>query len=283
MLIDFHAHVFLDKLAAGAVSSLAAKAHLTPFADGTVAGTKALMREQGVDRFVALNIAVAPRTQQNVNNFAISLLSDPMIVPFGSVHPDSPDALSELARLHAAGIRGVKFHNEYQNFFVDDEKAFPVYEKCEELGLIMLFHGGADRGFGPPVKATPARIRKVALAFPRAKIVAAHLGGQAMEQESVQQLADTNVWIDTSFASRCVSPEEGEEGWAGSTRLKLRGMEAPISLLREAIGVSPEKDAADELPTGRADGWNALFELLLKSPPLLFICRSSSKFWGNRR
>lgn len=211
MLIDFHAHVFLDKLAAGAVSSLAAKARLTPFADGTVSGTKALMRAQGVDKFVALNIAVAPRTQQNVNNFAISLLSDPIIVPFGSVHPDSPDALSELIRLHAAGVRGVKFHNEYQNFFVDDEKAFPIYEKCEELGLIMLFHGGADRGFEPPVKATPARIRKVALAFPRAKIVAAHLGGQAMEQESVQQLADTNVWIDTSFASRCVSSALGEE------------------------------------------------------------------------
>ena len=32
-----------------------------------------------------------------------------------------------------------------------------------------------------------------------------------MEQESVQQLADTNVWIDTSFASRCVSPALGEE------------------------------------------------------------------------
>ena len=27
-----------------------------------------------------------------------------------------------------AGIKGVKFHNEYQNFFVDDEKAFPLYE-----------------------------------------------------------------------------------------------------------------------------------------------------------
>ena len=36
MLIDFHAHVFLDKLAKGAVASLAAKAHFTPYTDGTL-------------------------------------------------------------------------------------------------------------------------------------------------------------------------------------------------------------------------------------------------------
>ncbi len=211
MLIDFHAHVFLDKLAAGAVSSLAQKAGLTPFADGTVSGTKKLMAEQGVDRFVSLNIAVAPRTQKNVNEFAVSLLQDEMIIPFGSVHPDSEDALTELERLRDAGIRGIKFHNEYQNFYVDDEKAFPIYEKCTELGLIMLFHGGADRGFAPPVKTAPFRMRKVANRFPEAKIVVAHLGGQAMEEEAVDQLADTNVWVDTSFAAMCVSAEKGEE------------------------------------------------------------------------
>lgn len=68
MLIDFHAHAFLDKLAAGAVSSLAASAHLKPFTDGTVKGTQELMAQQGVDRFVVLNIAVSPRTEQHVND-----------------------------------------------------------------------------------------------------------------------------------------------------------------------------------------------------------------------
>lgn len=74
MLIDFHAHAFLDKLAAGAVSSLAAKAGFTPFTDGTVSGTEALMKSQAVDRFVVLNIAVSPRTERHVNDFAITLL-----------------------------------------------------------------------------------------------------------------------------------------------------------------------------------------------------------------
>lgn len=211
MLIDFHTHAFPDKLAAGAVASLAARAHFTPFTDGTVAGCEALMKSQGVDRCVILNIAVSPKTEKNVNDFAISLLNrGKTVIPFGSVHPDSPSALQELARLKAAGIRGIKFHNEYQNFYVDDEKALPIYEKCAELGLIMLFHGGADRGFAPPVKTPPSRMRKVALRFPEAKIVVAHLGGQDMADEAVDCLADTAVWIDTSFASRSVPAEIAE-------------------------------------------------------------------------
>lgn len=211
MLIDFHAHAFLDKLAANAVSSLAARAHFTPFCDGTVDGTARLMREQGVDRFAVLNIAVSPKTERHVNDFAISLLDrGDTVLPFGSVHPSSPDAFSELERLKNAGIRGIKFHNEYQNFFVDDESAFPVYERCAELGFIMLFHGGADRGFSPPVKTAPRRMRRVALRFPQAKIIVAHLGGQDMQQEAIDELADTNVYIDTSFVSRSVEPSVAE-------------------------------------------------------------------------
>ena len=105
MLIDFHAHTFLDKLAAGAVSSLAERAHFKPNTNGTVSATRAIMREQGVDRFVALNIAVSPHTERHVNDYAISLLQYPEIIPFGSVHPDSPNALSEIDRLYEAGIK----------------------------------------------------------------------------------------------------------------------------------------------------------------------------------
>ena len=249
MLIDFHAHAFLDKLAANAVSSLAARAHFTPFCDGTVDGTARLMREQGVDRFAVLNIAVSPKTERHVNDFAISLLDrGDTVLPFGSVHPSSPDAFSELERLKNAGIRGIKFHNEYQNFFVDDESAFPVYERCAELGFIMLFHGGADRGFSPPVKTAPRRMRRVALRFPQAKIIVAHLGGQDMQQEAIDELADTNVYIDTSFVSRSVEPSVAERSIRafGFDRV-IFGSDCPwdtpantVAFL-QAMGFSPEE------------------------------------------
>ena len=52
MLIDFHVHIFPDKLAKGAVSSLAEKAGFCPFADGTYSATSKFLSEQGVDRCV---------------------------------------------------------------------------------------------------------------------------------------------------------------------------------------------------------------------------------------
>ena len=211
MLIDFHTHVFLDKLAKGAVRSLAEKAHFTPYTDGTLSATEKLMREQGVDKFVALNIAVSPRTERHVNDFAISLLSEENVIPFGSVHPYSENAFAELDRLKEAGVKGIKFHNEYQDVFVDDPKAVRIYRACAERGLIMLFHGGADRGFAPPVKAEPRRIRRVCEAFPEAKIVVAHLGGQDMQEEAIGQLVHTNAYIDVSFAAASASAERGRE------------------------------------------------------------------------
>ena len=211
MLIDIHTHVFPDKLAKGAVGSLAAKAGFTPFTDGTLSDTKRLMREQGVDAFVALNIAVSPKTERHVNDFALSLRVQEGVIPFGSVHPDSSNALEELKRLKDAGIKGIKIHNEYQNFYADDEKAFPIYEFCERNGLIVLFHGGADRGYLPPVKASPARLRNVCFRFPEAKIVAAHLGGQDMAREAIDCLVSTGAYIDTSFSSRSVDPAVAEE------------------------------------------------------------------------
>ena len=248
MLIDFHVHVFPDKLAAGAVASLAARAHFEPFTDGTLADTQRRMRAEGVDRYVLLNIAVTPKSERHVNDFAIALRSDPCAIPFGSVHIDSPNALAEVRRLNEAGIRGVKFHNEYQDFYVDDERAFPVYEACAKQDMIMLFHGGADRGFKPPVKTPPFRMRRVATAFPQARIVVAHLGGQDMAEDAIQELTDTCVWIDTGFASRSVPPETAYRVIrAFGTRRTLFGTDCPwdtpAATLRyiEGLGFSKEE------------------------------------------
>lgn len=211
MLIDFHTHVFLDKLARGAVSSLAAKAHFTPYTDGTLSDTKKLMKEQGVDRFVALNIAVSPRTERHVNDFAISLLSEENVIPFGSVHPYSENALPELDRLMQAGVKGIKFHNEYQDVFVNDPRAVELYRACAERGFVMLFHGGADRGFAPPVKTAPELMRRAIDAVPEGRFVVAHLGGQDMIADSVRYLADSPALIDVSFSAKTADLHEAED------------------------------------------------------------------------
>ena len=208
-LFDFHAHMFPDKLAARAVESLGKKAGLTPFTDGTERDTRALMIRDQVDAFVALNITTVPKNQRNVNDFALRINDGRSIFAFGSVHPDAPDAESELRRLREGGIRGIKFHCEYQEFDADHPRAMKCYEAALKLGLIVLFHGGDDLGFDPCLRATAQKLGRVAAAFPDEKLVFAHFGAYRQTQAVLNHIAPHKVFCDTSFAATGrVSAEE---------------------------------------------------------------------------
>lgn len=199
MLIDFHTHAFPDKIAARAIASLShASGGLQPQTDGTVASLKAQMAVDGVDISVVQSIATNPRQMTKVNDFAISINADPAIVAFGSVHPDAPDALEELERIHAAGLKGVKFHPEYQGFYADDEKMRPIYRKISQLGLITLFHAGDDYGFPPPYHGMPDHIKR-ALGWFDSPVVAAHWGGLGRGPEVLEKLCAEQIYFDLSF------------------------------------------------------------------------------------
>ena len=94
---------------------------LIPQTDGTLSGLRSVMARDNITKSVLLGIATNEKQQQAVNDFVKSCEGD-NIIPFGSVYPHSRDALCELERIKAMGLRGIKFHPEYQQFFVDDEK-----------------------------------------------------------------------------------------------------------------------------------------------------------------
>ena len=199
MLIDFHTHAFPEKIAARAVAGLSHCAGgLEPQTDGTLDALRSEMKREGVDLSVVLAIATNPAQQASVNDYAIIMDREPDIVAFGSVHPDAPNALEELERLKAAGIKGVKFHPEYQGFFVDDAKMKPIYRKISELGLITTFHTGEDYGFPPPYHATPDRLVN-ALRWFDSPVVAAHWGGGGYYRQVLEQLCGRDIWFDLSF------------------------------------------------------------------------------------
>lgn len=199
MLIDFHTHAFPDKIAANAVNKLAhSSGGLLPQTDGTLSSLKAEMAKDGVDIAVVQSIATNPAQQTNVNNFAIELNKDAAIVAFGSVHPDAPDALEELERIKEAGLKGIKFHPEYQLFYPDDEKMKPIYKKISSLGLVTLFHAGNDPAFMPPYKAVPEHMQR-ALKWFDAPVVAAHWGGLGCCTAVLDKLCGENIWFDLSY------------------------------------------------------------------------------------
>ncbi len=199
MVIDFHTHCFPARIAGGALEKLARNAGaLRRFTDGTLEGLKRHMAESRVDLAVVLNIATSPAQQRAVNDFAVSQAGDG-IVPFGSVHPLAPDAAEELERIAAAGLRGVKFHPQFQRFAIDDPAVYPIYRKAAALGLITVFHTGLDLGFADSALASPAALARALPEFSGAPVVAAHLGGCMCWQEVMGSLTGLPVYFDTAF------------------------------------------------------------------------------------
>jgi uncharacterized protein len=209
MLIDMHVHMFADRIAKRALNNLARICKCPYYTDGTVDGTSEKLREWGVNFCAAMNIATKPSQQATINDWAASVQNQ-SIRCFGSVHPDAPDALDELQRIKALGLCGVKLHPDYQDFFIDDKKMFPIYEAISALELPVTFHTGRDPLSPNLVHASPAAVARTADLFPKMKIIAAHMGGMAMYSEVEELLAGKNIFLDTAMSAMLCPPEQFE-------------------------------------------------------------------------
>lgn len=202
MIIDFHTHAFSDKIVEKAMGSLTQTSGIKPYTNGTIKGLLAHMDECGVDKSVVLPIATKPAQQKIINSWAKEIMSD-RIYPFGSVHPDAEDACDELEQIKKSGLYGIKLHPDYQNFFADDEKAYPIYEKCQMLGLPVLFHAGYDPLSPDKVHGKPKAFAQVHNDFPNLTMILAHLGGMYRWEQVERYIAGTDgeVYLDISFTA----------------------------------------------------------------------------------
>lgn len=197
-VIDIHTHIFPDHGAAKIIAALEAEAECKAFSDGTRQGLLNSMQKAGVQVSVQVPVATRPDQVESINSYALKI-SDQQIISFGALHPKYPHFKKEISRLRAAGIKGVKFHPEYQDFFPDDEAMFPVYEELAKARLIAFFHAGRDIAF-ENVHGTPAHFARLIKAFPNLKLVLAHMGGFQMWDEVLAEVIGQDVYIDTSFA-----------------------------------------------------------------------------------
>ncbi len=206
-IIDFHTHAFPDALAPRAVAQLtinAAASGYTPKTEGTVTDLLRSMDESGVDRSVVCNIATNARQMQKVNDFAITTAKTyPRLSPLGSLHPDAPvaDMEAELGRLAEAGIRGIKIHPDYVGIELDAPPFAPILSLCEARGMFVVTHAGFDPVAPDHIHATPTMLLRVIRTYPRLRLVAAHTGGFACEDEVLDVLCGSSIYFDTSLSA----------------------------------------------------------------------------------
>ena len=139
MIIDFHTHAFPDFLAPRAIPTLAENSGLTPYHDGTAAGLIARMDKSGIDRSVVLNIATNAHQELSVNRFAVSLLENERLIPFGSVFPGSDTWEQTLDFLAKNGIRGIKLHPDFQQFDIDAPEAQQLYAATDAWACVRIY------------------------------------------------------------------------------------------------------------------------------------------------
>lgn len=200
MILDFHTHVYPEKVAQTVLDSLKTEKGFSAHGAGTVSSLRDEMKASGVDASVMLAVAVSPVLVEPTNRWVIDQRSDTFI-PIASIHPFLEDYRPVLRNLQAAGIKGIKFHPIFQKYYPDDEKVFPLYEEIINHHLFLIFHSGPGLTMKPgeEVMGTPERIGRLLDVFPRMKVVVAHLGGFHMIEEAKKHLLGREVYIDTSY------------------------------------------------------------------------------------
>lgn len=140
---------------------------------------------------------------------------DDVFIPFCGVDPHKGQAaVDEIRRCHAEfGARGIgELNPARQKFFPNDESFYPIWDVCQELGMVVMFHMGfAGAGAGRPggmgykldaVRAIPY-LDDVAADFPELQIIHAHPGWPFHHEALAMCWHKSNVFIDLSgFAPR---------------------------------------------------------------------------------
>lgn len=129
-------------------------------------------------------------------------------IGFASVDPwKGAIAVQELERsVNELGLRGLKLMPITQAFFPNDQRFYPLWEKCAELGVPALFHtgqtgigAGTPGGGGLKLKySQPLYLDDVAADFPNLTIIMAHPAVPWQEEQLSVALHKANVYIDLS-------------------------------------------------------------------------------------
>lgn len=139
-------------------------------------------------------------------------------IGFAAIDPwKGESSVYELERsVEELGLRGLKLHPVHQAFFPNDERFYPLFEKCSMLRVPVIFHTGmAAAGAGVPgggglklkYSAPIPYIDDIAADFPELTVVMAHPAWPWIDEQIAVALHKPNVFIDLSGWSPRFIPE----------------------------------------------------------------------------
>lgn len=126
------------------------------------------------------------------------------LIGLGEIRLDAPDVLETVDRFHNAGFPGLGEMTGPQ-YPYDDRRYWPIYERAEKYGMILLFHTGIVNRTHPeiPADVSSARMRittldLIARRFPKLTIIGAHMGNPDYAWAAEIGRWSPNVYFDVS-------------------------------------------------------------------------------------
>lgn len=196
MVIDFHAHIFPQRIAARAAQNIGA--FYGGYAMRHAGGAEELLSAMdagGLDRSLVHSVALSPAQVSVINDFIIQTVDahPGRLYGYATMHPDFERPGEEIARALSMGLKGVKMHSDMQQISLADPRMEAIYTACEGVCPLLLHTGDSRFRYDNPSLIPPILKR-----HPRLTLVCAHMGGYSEWESARELLADANVYVDTS-------------------------------------------------------------------------------------
>ena len=196
-MIDFHTHIFPEKIAKATLAFLSDKCKISPYTNGIAAGLSESTQAAGLDISVVLPVVTNPSQFTSINEFAAGL-SQENLLSFGGIHPDASNYKEELHILKKYGFKGIKLHPDYQGTFINDIRYEHIIDHACELGLIVSIHSGFDPGYPECIHCPPDLAAQMLDDVQPENIVLAHMGGLKQWDMVEDLLVGRDVYFDTA-------------------------------------------------------------------------------------
>lgn len=195
-IIDFHSHIYPERLAKKATKGVSEFYSIAM--NHEVGNVESLIQsadKANIKNIVVHAVATTPKQVKRINEFISDTCekNNKRLLGFAATHPFLENAIAEIDRAVNLGLKGIKIHPDVQQFNMDCEEMFPIYDYIQGK-LPILIHCG-DYRFD---YSHPKRLARVLDMFPKLEVIAAHFGGWSIWDLAMEYLTNRNCYLDVS-------------------------------------------------------------------------------------
>jgi len=239
-LIDWHTHCYLpDHVRPEARAAMAARGVMG--GEGGPEHHRQGVADGGAEKFVVIKMPTG-WGRSIPNDFIAEYVGryPGRAVGFAAVDPAEADAAREFERaVTRLGLRGLKLSPVYHGFDPWSPPAWRLYEMADQFRVPVMFHmGGAYDPDAALEWGSPLLLDRIGRAFPRLRMIVAHLGQPMMQETVMLMRKNENVFADLS--ARFHRPWQLYNGLRTAIEYRvtdrlLFGSDFPVATTREAV------------------------------------------------